>query len=448
MAIEKVNYLHELAMGNLQDLTGQKFGRLTVLKRAGSTSAGRSLWKCQCDCGVRCTATGKDLLSGNTKSCGCSRRQGIVIDLTGKRFGKWTVIGFVDRKNTRNRIAYWECLCRCGTRKKVLQSSLLNGTSTSCGQCVRRIDLTGRRFGRLKVLGYANSIGNPKRALWKCKCDCGKIKNVRGELLLSGETKSCGCLFNERVLQLKGQKFGRLTVIKRAGLSNSNKLSRLWECRCDCGAIVKVEQGNLQAHIISSCGCLRKELISQVRLTASDYEKLAKRFELIWLGSKPVRSHDKTQWKCKQQGHTFWSNFGNLSYSLGCPKCLDLVNGARISKPQRELKKMIKGGRLNHRFRPYTIDIALFVNGIRIAIEYDSWYNHANRLDLDAMKYEALLVAGWRVLQIKANESIPSQARVLKAIRDLTNGATRRIITMPDWGKGPTRKLRSTTVKK
>lgn len=54
------------------------------------------------------------------------------------------------------------------------------------------IDLTGKRFHRLKVIEY---IGTDKRneAIWKCECECGKIINVRSYPLKSGHTKSCGC---------------------------------------------------------------------------------------------------------------------------------------------------------------------------------------------------------------------------------------------------------------
>ena len=56
-------------------------------------------------------------------------------------------------------------------------------------------DLTGQKFGRLTVLGLENIIKH--KVMWKCKCDCGNIKIVRGEHLKSGKIRSCGCLNNE-----------------------------------------------------------------------------------------------------------------------------------------------------------------------------------------------------------------------------------------------------------
>lgn len=53
------------------DLTGQKFGRLTVTARSGKTKAGKLLWSCVCDCGATTVVAGGDLRSGKQKSCGC-----------------------------------------------------------------------------------------------------------------------------------------------------------------------------------------------------------------------------------------------------------------------------------------------------------------------------------------------------------------------------------------
>lgn len=53
------------------DLTGQKFGRLTVLQAAGQTKNGAFRWKCQCTCGQSKVVTGYSLQRGTTKSCGC-----------------------------------------------------------------------------------------------------------------------------------------------------------------------------------------------------------------------------------------------------------------------------------------------------------------------------------------------------------------------------------------
>lgn len=61
-------------------------------------------------------------------------------------------------------------------------------------------DLTGQRFGRLTVIEQAEDYVQPngiKRAMWKCLCDCGNIKQLRGDSLCSGAVVSCGCFQRE-----------------------------------------------------------------------------------------------------------------------------------------------------------------------------------------------------------------------------------------------------------
>lgn len=62
-------------MGKLNDLTGQRFGRLTVVSLAGWTTDRRAKWLCQCDCGRYHIVRGSHLQSGNVQSCGCYRKE-------------------------------------------------------------------------------------------------------------------------------------------------------------------------------------------------------------------------------------------------------------------------------------------------------------------------------------------------------------------------------------
>ena len=60
---------------NFVDLTGQRFGRLTVVKYAGVNSSSRAMWECVCDCGGKKITSGKNLKSGWALSCGCLQRE-------------------------------------------------------------------------------------------------------------------------------------------------------------------------------------------------------------------------------------------------------------------------------------------------------------------------------------------------------------------------------------
>lgn len=60
---------------NFKDLTGQKFGRLTVIKRGENTNLGLARWVCKCDCGNEALVPGSSLRNGHTTSCGCYKQE-------------------------------------------------------------------------------------------------------------------------------------------------------------------------------------------------------------------------------------------------------------------------------------------------------------------------------------------------------------------------------------
>lgn len=62
-------------MSKLIDLSGQRFGRLTVIERTEKESKGQARWLCRCDCGNTAIVQSYDLRSGNTQSCGCQRKE-------------------------------------------------------------------------------------------------------------------------------------------------------------------------------------------------------------------------------------------------------------------------------------------------------------------------------------------------------------------------------------
>ena len=65
---------------------------------------------------------------------------------------------------------------------------------------MKRIDLTGKKYGRLTVIEPADTKNG--RLRWKCKCDCGNERIVHGSALKSGNTKSCGCYKTEKAKKL------------------------------------------------------------------------------------------------------------------------------------------------------------------------------------------------------------------------------------------------------
>ena len=57
-------------------------------------------------------------------------------------------------------------------------------------------DLTGKKFGKLEVIGVHDT--GSRKTYYVCQCDCGNVKVVRADSLISGATKSCGCIKKER----------------------------------------------------------------------------------------------------------------------------------------------------------------------------------------------------------------------------------------------------------
>lgn len=89
--------------------------------------------------------------------------------------------------------------CRCGNVFKVTARNVLYGNTISCGCYHKNMmsemfssDLIGVVFDRLTVVERCGTDKH-KKALWKCRCDCGNISYVSTGALASGNTKSCGC---------------------------------------------------------------------------------------------------------------------------------------------------------------------------------------------------------------------------------------------------------------
>lgn len=114
-----------------KDLTGQRFGRLTVLAPNGSDASGRATWLCQCDCGNQSVVATQKLTCGHTTSCGCARKGVNMVDLTGKRFGRLTVLHLTGEKRGSSLI--WHCACDCGKTADVASTDLRKGYTRSCG---------------------------------------------------------------------------------------------------------------------------------------------------------------------------------------------------------------------------------------------------------------------------------------------------------------------------
>ena len=125
-----------------------------------------------------------------------------------------TGIEIIDFAFSKNGQRYWNCICPLCKSKFVCKTSRLQSSTNptkSCG-CLQKkkagetlkqfrydhtIDLTGQSFGKLTVIKKSD-IQDDKRKniIWDCVCECNpkKIIRVNGFYLRNGDTKSCGCL--------------------------------------------------------------------------------------------------------------------------------------------------------------------------------------------------------------------------------------------------------------
>ena len=154
----KTQYLHDgrsKSCGHdttaFKDLTGMQFGEWEVLKYSGNQK-----WLCRCTCSIERNVESYFLTSGRSKSCGHNTNKAAskeidrtFQDLEGKQFGDWEVLEYEGN-------SHWKCECSCGTVKSVHRYTLTSGTSKSCGHDTLN-DLTGKRFGKITVISYAGN---------------------------------------------------------------------------------------------------------------------------------------------------------------------------------------------------------------------------------------------------------------------------------------------------
>ena len=179
------------------------------------------------------------------------------------------------------------------------------------------IDLTGQKFGRLTVICLNEEESNKlrpngkhmtRRRYWNCQCECGNMIPVAERNLKRGVTISCGCYHKEVINEvakkmgennlkdLTGQKFGRLTVIKRVE-NRSNGVC--WLCECECGNTKIVRGNDFKSGNTFSCGCYHREMASE-RMTeqvkklweSEEFKQLHKEIKHSWKGGiTPIAQH-------------------------------------------------------------------------------------------------------------------------------------------------------------
>lgn len=173
---------------------GQRFGSLVALEIVRGNR--KALFRC--DCGVEKWIEIGNVTHGTTKSCGCqrstkgkerpSRQTKPFIDLSGRRYGMLSVIGYSHRENSRR---MWKCRCDCGGEILVKEVSLDFGHKKSCG-CGQYPSLSvGEKYGEYLVLSEAEPEVGTGRKMYLCRCTCGGENVVSGTSLRTGRQLRC-----------------------------------------------------------------------------------------------------------------------------------------------------------------------------------------------------------------------------------------------------------------
>jgi hypothetical protein len=153
-------------MAELKDMTGQRFGKLTVIRR-GENYRTLARWICQCDCGKEKQIAGSSLRKGLSKSCGCGQGDG------------------------------------ARRRKKPPQPKPVPPKGLKRQSKIKAEEFIGLRFGRLVITDF---VGHDKwqSAIWRCLCDCGTETTSITHTLKQGKKRSCGCLHREHMQRQYG----------------------------------------------------------------------------------------------------------------------------------------------------------------------------------------------------------------------------------------------------
>lgn len=198
----------------------------------------------------------------------------------------------------------------------------------------------GQKFGKLTVL---EPVAGRKTPHWLCRCDCGNIVLYSEAQLINGQRKSCGCMKSP---DITGCRYGFLTVIGRSDkrAPRGKRTVPLWECRCDCGAIVYKAKDTLTNPDQCSCSdCANKHNAAGMRKSAGFVEgtQLSRLTctEPVGLNSSGRRgvSYDKktNRWRAR-------IGFHGQKINLGYFKTLEEAVSARERAEQVYFKPLLE----------------------------------------------------------------------------------------------------------
>lgn len=187
-------------------------------------------------------------------------------DYTGQIFGNLKVVGNHSRKK-------WDCICTvCGREStkdiRTLQQ-IREKDQIGCLFC--QYDITGQKYGNIRVIGMTENKTEHGTPLWECVCEeCGdKTERTKSSLNRTKNKGKTGCRICDAP-KIIGQRFGKLVALEEVeprihivSTTGEVQKKRYYLCQCDCGNIATVFGTDLTSGHTKSCGCYAAECTSK-----------------------------------------------------------------------------------------------------------------------------------------------------------------------------------------
>lgn len=349
---------------------------------------------------------------------------------------RWTVIS-KDPEKPKNLI----CKCDCGTVKSTSDYNIRYGKSLSCGCRSRElitktctIDMTGWKMWEHGVPDSIYTVlrkDEETHGNWICQCACGTIKSVRGTALRSGNTKSCGCKYSQKIdmtgwiMKEHGVENSRIIILEEDptyALEHKvvNSKNIYWKCQCECGNVFTTRGTSIRFGQVLSCGCLQKEA-SQVL----GYDLIGMTFHNLTVIEKmPKRDKQKrVVWKCQCKCGTYvYLPTASITsenypvYSCGCLKSKgESIIGCWLTNHNLDYKKEYTFSNFRTEKGGYPrFDFAIFLEGQIYLLEYQGpqhympgiKFGQYQRETTDALKKEYCKIHQYPLLEITYTDDI------------------------------------------
>lgn len=339
-----------------------------------------------------------------------------------KRLGKLLVLAelpdHVTPNGSHQRMVRVKCVCgnvydtRLATAKK----------SKICRDCQNKLKwqkndqaFIGKRFGKLVVIkrasDYISPSGNHLKQ-FKCKCDCGNITVVTKAALVTGGTKSCGCLANTAGLLkdyselMKKYDFERNKGLNLDTLTARSSKKVWWKCpKCGNSWLATIASQNDK--IKHGCPyCSGRLVVKGKNDLLSQYPDIVKKYwdydrNKIKPDEVASQSGQKVWWHCPV-GHKWKATVSNKVKGSGCPTCnIENVNSFCEQAFYFYVKKAFPDAVNSDQHIGMELDV--YIPSKKTGIEYDGqpWHKTKHKYELDLKKNKLCLDKGITLIRIR-----------------------------------------------